>query len=97
LQVTRIAVLERSALANLDGDGTEVCREAVQSWKFGFAERWHVANEAGEVVLAFGLEALDSWNALGPEAHEGDEYCRAVGEGEVVPRGRFFTAGKRDG
>lgn len=44
-----------------------------------------------------GAEALDGWDALGPESEEGDEYCGAVGEGEVVSRGGCSLAGERDG
>jgi hypothetical protein len=97
LEVARIAVLEGSALANLDRDGAEVRREAVECWEFGFDERGEAADGTGEVVLAFGFEALDGWDGFGPEVEEGDEYGWAGGEGEVVSRGGLFSAGKGDG
>jgi len=97
LEVARKAVLEGSALANLDRDGAEVRREAVESWKFGLDEGGKVADDSREVVLAFWFEALDRWDGFGPEAEEGDEYGRAGGEGEVVSRGGLFSAWKGDG
>ena len=83
MQVARIAVLERAALAYLDGDGTEVCCEAGNDGRRpGGAplERSEPADDAREIVLVLWDETLDCGHALGPETHEGHEGGGAVGK-----------------
>jgi hypothetical protein len=55
------------------------------------------ADDACEVVLVFGHEALDGRDALGPEPEEGDERHGAIVEREIVAQGRLFLAGTPGG
>ena len=84
-------------MADLDCDGAQVRRDAVQGWRLRLGEGRETADDAREVVLVLWHQTLDGRDALGPESEEGDEHDRTTFEGEVVSRGGLFSAGKRDG
>ena len=99
LQIRRIAVLERPPHADFDGDGAQVGGDAVQAQVGRAREGREAADDAREVVLVLGREALDLRHELRPDEEEGPERGRAVRERQVrrwEGRAAFRTAGERD-